>query len=229
VSDETSPNNNARTIIVLVAAYVILIAFSFYGSYKFTVWGTTDSPKNFAAVVTVCLTAASAMMGLIVSFVSLHKNQRSAVELERLKSDLQTKVFSQKIWTDLRFEHEKMKASAEGSAYAKLWTSTDYAYLLLAKLETSSWKSDDKLLMDNALLESHAQLVYARSLEHQTLWEKVRQRARFIAEEAGKIGVDEQPALWQKNVAEFTVLCRRFKEIANSEVNRPPPTQETKP
>jgi hypothetical protein len=226
MADGTSASNNTRTTVVLVVVYAALIILSFIGAYNFTVWGTNDSPKNFAAVVTVCLTAASAVMGVVVSFLSLQKNQKSATDLETLKSELQTKVFSQKIWTDLRFEHEKMKALAEGTAYAKLWTSTDSAYLSLAKLETGSWKPEDKTLMDSVLLEAHSQLVYARSPEHQTLWLKVRQRARDISERAAKVEVGQQPKLWQDNVAEFAHLCAQFKEIANAEINRPPPAEE---
>jgi hypothetical protein len=226
MADGTSASNNTRTTVVLVVVYAALIILSFIGAYNFTVWGTNDSPKNFAAVVTVCLTAASAVMGVVVSFLSLQKNQKSAIDLETLKSDLQTKVFSQKIWTDLRFEHEKTKASAEGTAYAKLWTSTDSAYLSLAKLETGSWKPEDKTLMDRVLLEAHSQLVYARNPEHQTLWLKVRQRARDVSERAAKVDAGQQPKLWQDNVAEFASLCGQFKDIANSEINRPPPAEE---
>jgi hypothetical protein len=228
LSRETGQNRD-HSIAILGGVYAILIIFAFYGSFKFTVWGTDESLKNFAAVVTVCLTAASAIMGIIASFVSLHKNLEAAAQLETLKSQLQVDVLSKKIAIDLRFEYEKTKTTTEQSAYSKLWTSTDYAYLLLAKLETRSWKSDDKLLMDNALLEAHAQLVYARSPEHQTLWEKVRQRARFMSEEAAKIEVVGQSALWATNVADFANLCRQLKEIAKTEINRPPPVQEVLP
>jgi hypothetical protein len=226
MAEGTNANTNTKTTVMLVVVYVVLIGLSFWGTYNFTVWGTNDSPKNFAAIVTVCLAAASAVMGVIVSFLSLQKNQKSAIDLETLKSELQTKVFSQKIWTDLRFEHEKAKAMAEGTAYAKLWTSTDSAYLSLAKLETGSWKPEDKTAMDSVLLEAHSQLVYARSSDHQTLWQKVRQRARDISERAAKVDSAQQPKLWQDNVAEFSGLCGQFKDVANAEIHRPPPTQE---
>jgi hypothetical protein len=225
MANETSTSSNTKTTVILALVYGALIILSFIGAYNFTVWGTNDSPKNFAAVVTVCLAAASAVMGVVVSFLSLQKNQRSAIDLETLKSDLQAKVFSQKIWTDLRFEHEKMKALAEGTAYAKLWTSTDSAYLSLAKLETGSWKPEDKTLMDSVLLEAHSQLVYARTPEHQTLWLKVRQRARDISERAAKLDAAQQPKLWQDNVTEFAGLCIAFKDVANAEINRPPPAE----
>lgn len=215
--------------IILIVVYVALAILCFYGSYNFTVWGTNDSLKNFAAVVTVCLAAVSAVMGSIIGFFSLHKSQIAATELEGLKSDLQVKVLSQKIWTDLRFEFEKMKATAEGSAYAKLWTAIDSAYLSLAKLEASTWTPADKVLMDQVLREAHGQLINARSAEHRTLWEKARQRAIFISEEAAKISATKQPELWKKNVAEFADLCGQFKDIAQKEINRPPPTEEPKP
>jgi hypothetical protein len=226
MADGTSASSNTRTTVILVLVYVALIGLSFVGAYNFTVWGTNDSPKNFAAVVTVCLTAASAIMGVIVSFLSLQKNQKSAIDLETLKSELQTNVLKQKIWTDLQFEHEKSKTTAEGTAYAKLWTSTDSAYLSLAKLETGSWKSEDKTLMDGVLLEAHSQLVYARSPDHQTLWLKVRQRARDISERAAKVDTSQQPKLWQDNVVEFAGLCTQFKDVASAEINRPPPREE---
>jgi hypothetical protein len=109
MADGTSSSSNTKTTVILVVVYVVLIGLSFVGAYNFTVWGTNDSPKKFAAIVTVCLTGASAVMGMIVSFLSLQKNQKSAIDLENLKSDLQTKVYSQKIWTDLKFEHEKAR------------------------------------------------------------------------------------------------------------------------
>jgi hypothetical protein len=223
--DGANQSEANATIVVLVVVYLILIAFSFYGSYQYTIWGKPDSLKDFAGLVVVCLTAASAVMGLVTGFVSLQRNQDAAIQLEAFKSDLQTKVLSQKIWTDLRFEHEKLKATAEGSAYAKLWTSIDSAYLLLAKLETGGWKTEDKTLMDSVLLEAHAQLVYTRNPAHQTLWEKARQRARFISEKAAKIDAAQQPELWRTNVEEFAALCREFKDIALVEINHPPPSE----
>ena len=225
MSSGTRQNKDYSTIAILAGVYAILIVLAFYGSFKFTVWGTNESPKNFVAVVTVCVTAASAIMGIVTSFVSLHKNQQAAAELEKLKSDLQVNLLSQKIWTDLRFEYEKSKATAESSAYAKLSTSVVYAYQLLATLEISSWTLDDEKLMDNALIDAQAQLIYTRSLEHRTLWEKVRQRTRFISEEAAKIEVAQQPALWREKMADFATLCRQFNDIAKTEINRPPPAQ----
>jgi hypothetical protein len=214
------------TIVILIGAYVILIALGTWASYRFTVWGTTESLKNFGLLETVCLTAASAIVGIFTSFVSLNRNQQAGVKLEELKSTLQIGVLTKKIGIDLRFEQQKLKAAAETTAYVKLWTSIDTAYLLLAKLESSSWKAEDKILMDQALGEGRAQLIYARSPEHRILWEKVRQRARFISEEAAKINTAQQPAVWTKEVAAFALLRSEFDEITKTEINRPPPEPE---
>lgn len=79
--------------------------------------------------------------------------------------------------------------------------------------------------MDNALLEARAQLVYMRREEHQTAWEKARQMARYLSEEATNMGASDQRAFWKGNIGEFAALCAEFKKIANEEINRPPPSQ----
>lgn len=81
--------------------------------------------------------------------------------------------------------------------------------------------------MDGVLLEAHSQLVYARSPDHQTLWLKVRQRARDLSERASKVDASQQPKLWQDNVVEFAGLCTQFKDVASAEINRPPPREES--
>jgi hypothetical protein len=227
--NETPPSKSSGTIVILVGIYLVLIGLGVWASYNFTVWGTNDSLKNFAGLATVCIAAVSALMGMVTGFITMYKNQQAAANLESFKSDLQVKVLNQKIWTDLRFEHEKSKTANEASAYGKLSASLGNAYLLLAKLETSSWKAEDKLLMDNALLEVYAQLVYARSPEHRILWEKVRQRCRSIAEAAVKIDVAQQPALWQKETAQLAELYRQFSDVATAEINRAPTRQEPAP
>jgi len=227
VPDESAAHQGTTAIVTLsIIIYVILIGFVIYAAFQFTNWNQTDSIKNFAELITVGLTAASAIMGVAISFISLSKNQTAAAELEKLKTQLQTEVLSKKIWTDLRFEHEKLKATTQRTAYAELWTSVDYAYLLLAKLENSNWKTDDKGLMDNALMKAHAQLVNSPNDAHRLAWEKVRQRARLISEEAAKIDAAGQPALWRKEAADFAGLCRAFKQVAEAEINSPPPQPE---
>jgi hypothetical protein len=249
--EQSSASTSVRAVIILIAAYVVLVAFSLWTSYNFTNWGKPESLRDFAGLVAVGLTASSAMMGLVVSIFTLRKNQEAAASLELfksglvgnlerlksdlqrdvevLKSDLQTKVYSQKVWSDLRFEHEKMKTTAEASAYAKLWTSIDSAYLSLAKLETGIWATQDRIQMDSSLLEARAQLIYVREPEHQTLWERARQRARDISERAAKIDAMQQHKLWQDNVGEFASFCTQFKQIANTEIHRAPPTHPSTP
>jgi hypothetical protein len=248
-AEDGSPSApGSGTVVGLILLYVVLAALVVWASHNFTDWSKGDtSLRDFATLVAAGLAASGVLVGFVVSVMTLRKNQEAAVRLEILKSELQgkveasklelqtnleeykselqTKIFSQKIWTDLRFEHEKQKAASEAGAYAKLWNAIDGAYLTLAKLETGTWSTTDSSQMDNALLEARAQLVYMRSEEHQTVWEKARQRARYISEEAAKIGASDQRALWEGNIREFAAYCADFKKIANEEIHRPPPTQ----
>ncbi len=223
-SSNSSTSPGGGTIAVLGVVYFVLVGLVVWASYNFTDWTKTDRLRDFTALVVAGLTASSALMGLVVSVLTLRKNQESAAKIEAVKADLQTDVNNRKVWSDLRFEHEKMKTAAEAGAYAKLWTSIDSAYLKLAKLETGKWTTEDKTQMDSTLLEARGQLIYMRNAEHQTMWEKARQRARDISERASQVAATKQHDLWTENVAEFSSICSQFKQVANEEIHRPPPS-----
>jgi hypothetical protein len=227
LADETPSPSRHGTTIVLLVIYGILIVFAFYGSYNFTVWGTADSIKNFASLVTVGVAAVSAIIGTVVSFISLSRNQAAARELEHLKANLQVDVLEKKLWVDLRLESEKAKATAERAAYKDLLGAAETAYFSLAKLEGASWRAGDKAAMDEALSKVQAQPVDLRASAHRDLWDKVRQRARYISEEAGKLTeAKDQPALWKREVASFADLVAKFRTIADEEIHRPAPTKD---
>lgn len=220
-ADTPSPKSSF-TIGVLVAVYIALVVFSFWGSYQFTTWGKTDSLKDFAGLVTIALAASSALMGAVLGFFTLYKNQEAATDLERLKAQLQGDVFWKKIWTDVRFEFEKTRTANANTAYAKLWSAADFAYKSLARLEGGLWKSDYEATLDTQLNEARTQLIFVRHPDHEQLWEKIRQKAHFLYESARTADAAAQNELWKKNVAEFAASYQEFKQIAQAEMNRPP-------
>ena len=163
-------------------------------------------------------------MGAIISFLSLRSTQNPSTRLEGVKAELQKEISSAKIWTDMRFEHEKRKAAEEREAYSKLWTAIDLSYQLLAKLEGSDWKTEDKVSMDGALLAARAYLLYVRQSDHEALWEKASQRAVYIAEEAAKTKASDQPTLWRTEVCGFSDIHSQLEHVTREEMRRLPPT-----
>jgi hypothetical protein len=197
---------------ILIIAYVFFICLAFYGAYRFTDW-SKDGLKSFTELATVGLAAVSAVMGMVISFISLNKNRTANIQLEQLKANLS-------FWNEIRSDFETRKSAEERKAYADLWAAIDRSYLILAKLETASWTAADKTEMDGVLLAAQAQQVFLRSTEHRDLWTKARQRARFISEEAAK-AVVAQPQLWIKLMPGFSDLRKQFDEVTNVEMNRP--------
>lgn len=219
---DATPPKSSFTIGILVAVYIALVVFSFWGSYQFTTWGKPDSLKDFAGLVTIALAASSALMGAVIGFFTLYKNQEAAADLERVKAQLQGDVFWNKIWTDSRFEFEKTRTANANTAYAKLWSAADFAYKSLARLEAGLWKPDYETGLDAQLNEARTQLIFTRNPDHELLWEKIRQKARFLYESARAADAATQKQLWSDNLAEFAVRYDEFKQIAQTEMNRPP-------
>jgi flagellar basal body-associated protein FliL len=241
------PESVGGTIVFLLIAFFVVAALIVWACFKFTNWSDVQtSLRDFAALTAVGLSALGALTGLVVSLLTLRRNQQAAIQLaeknntlqssletvkselqvklEGVKKDLQSQLMDKQMWTNLRLEYERSKSADETSAYAMLWKSVDAAYQGLAKLETGSWANGDRVQMENVLQHAAEGLPYLRDQEHRVLWERARQRARYIAEQAENIGTTQQPKLWRENVSGLAEICSQVKHLADEEIRRLPPS-----
>ena len=191
-------------IILLLILYAIALGLGIYGSYQFAPMTSPDGLKNFGVVATIVVAAISAVMTTFVSLVSLNKNLTNAERIERLKDALQTTREFNKTTSD---------------AYRDLALAADQAHSLLSKLESASWVPANKVIMDDALDKAKPQTINCRVTEHGELWDKIRQRATFLAESAEELSAAANQAdLWRSKSKPFSDSVADFKQIAYDEI-----------